>query len=186
MARAPHRAAGIRRAALDGRGKLLYRAGARARRGRGRRAGASPTDGGDCLSPIHPSLALLAGAAKQRNWGGIEKQLRSALRNPTWLRAEHRVGDPTGYMRHLVYVDPHGDFVMTAITWLPGQVSPRHGHQVWCAYGVAEGELTEEQFDAELKVVKTSILKPGDIADRDLDQTIVHREIGRASCRERV
>ena len=49
-------------------------------------------------------------------------------------------------MRHVLYVDPAGAFVMTAITWLPGQVSPVHGHQVWCAYGVAEGELTEEQF----------------------------------------
>ena len=92
------------------------------------------------MSPIHPSLALLAGAAKRKNWAGLQKQLESALRNPAWLRPEHRVGDPTGYMRHLLYVDPHGDFVMTAITWLPGQVSPRHGHQVWCAFGVAEGE----------------------------------------------
>jgi len=133
------------------------------------------------MSPIHPSLALLAGAAKQKNWGGIQKQLESALRRPAWLRAEHRVGDPTGYMRHLLYVDPHGDFVMTAITWLPGQVSPRHGHQVWCAYGVAEGELTEEQFDAQLNTLKTSILKPGEVADRDLEQKIIHRVSNRGS-----
>ena len=74
------------------------------------------------MSPIHPSLALLAGAAKQRNWSGLQKQFAAALRNPAWLRAEHRIGDPTGYMRHLLYVDPHGDFCMTAITWLPGQI----------------------------------------------------------------
>ena len=101
------------------------------------------------MSPIHPSLALLAGAAKRKNWAGLQKQLEAALRKPAWLRPEHRVGDPTGYMRHLIYVDPHGDFVMTAITWLPGQVSALHGHRVWCAFGVAEGELTEEQFDAQ-------------------------------------
>jgi predicted metal-dependent enzyme (double-stranded beta helix superfamily) len=127
------------------------------------------------VSPIHPSLALLAGAAKRKNWLGLQKQLGSALRNPAWLRPEHRVGDPTGYMRHLIYVDPHGDFVMTAITWLPGQVSPRHGHQVWCAFGVVEGELTEEQFDADLRVAKTSVLRAGELADRDLKGAIVHR-----------
>jgi predicted metal-dependent enzyme (double-stranded beta helix superfamily) len=130
-------------------------------------------------APIHPSLALLAGAAKQRNWSGLAKQLGFALRNPAWLRPEHRVGDPTGYMRHLIYVDPHGDFVVTAITWLPGQQSAMHGHRVWCAYGVAEGELTEEQFTTELQPVKTTVYRPGDLADRDLEGRIVHRVANR-------
>jgi predicted metal-dependent enzyme (double-stranded beta helix superfamily) len=133
------------------------------------------------MSPIHPSLALLAGAAKRKNWAGMQKQLESALRNPAWLRPEHRVGDPTGYMRHLLYIDPHGDFVMTAITWLPGQVSPRHGHQVWCAFGVAEGELSEEQFDPQLNVAKTTLLGPGQIAERDLEGKIIHRVANRGS-----
>lgn len=57
-------------------------------------------------------------------------------------------------MRHVLYVDPDGDFVITAITWLPGQQSPVHGHQVWCAFGVAEGELTEEQFGPDLRVLR--------------------------------
>ena len=127
------------------------------------------------MTPIHPSLALLAGAAKRKNWAGLQKQMEAALRNPAWLRPEHRVGDPTGYMRHLLYIDPHGDFVMTAITWLPGQVSPRHGHQVWCAFGVAEGELTEEQFDKDLQPLKTTVCKAGELADRDLDRSIIHR-----------
>ena len=94
------------------------------------------------MNPIHPSLAALARAAKARR--GLQEELRGALAAPAWLRPEHRVGDPNAYMRHVLYVDPDGDFVITAITWLPGQVSAVHGHQVWCAFGVAEGELTEE------------------------------------------
>ena len=133
------------------------------------------------MSPIHPSLALLAGAAKRKNWAGVQKQMESALRNPAWLRPEHRVGDPTGYMRHLLYIDPHGDFVMTAITWLPGQVSPRHGHHVWCAFGVAEGELTEEQFSADLQPLKTTVCRAGDLADRDLHREIIHQVANRSS-----
>jgi predicted metal-dependent enzyme (double-stranded beta helix superfamily) len=106
--------------------------------------------------------------------------LRAALAAPAWLRPEHRVGDPKGYMRHVLYVDPDGDFVMTAITWLPGQVSPVHGHQVWCAYGIAEGELTEERFDEKLHLVKTGTYRAGDVAERDLDRKAIHRVSNRS------
>jgi len=82
-------------------------------------------------------------------------------------------------MRHLLYVDPDGGFVMTAITWLPGQVSPVHGHQVWCAFGVAEGELTEEQFDPSMNSLKTTLCRAGELADRDLDGKVIHRVANR-------
>ena len=123
------------------------------------------------LNPVHPALAALARAAKKQDFGEVEDALHVALRKKEWLRPEHRVGDPKSYMRHLLYVDPQGDFVMTAITWLPGQVSAIHGHQVWCVYGIAEGELTEERFAPE----KIVALKQGDLADHDLDCTLVHR-----------
>ena len=93
------------------------------------------------------------------------------------MRPEHRVGDPNGYMRHVLYVDPDGAFVMTAITWLPGQVSPVHGHQVWCAFGVAEGELTEEQFGADLQPRKTRVYRAGDVAEQG---DIIHRVSNRS------
>jgi len=109
----------------------------------------------------------------------MERRLLAAVREPAWLRPEHRVGDPKAYMRHLLYVDPDGAFVVSAITWLPGQLSPVHGHQVWCAFGVAEGELHEEQYAADLRVSKTTILRPGELADRDLEGNIIHRVANR-------
>ena len=145
------------------------------------------------MNPIHPDLAPLARAAKTfsrefRTTGKVT-DLASVLRdavgkNRGWLRAEHRVGDPARYMRHLVYVDPDDDFVITAITWLPGQQSPVHGHYVWCAYGVAEGELTEEQFRAPgalLETVKTTALRAGELADFDLGGPIYHRVSNRSA-----
>jgi predicted metal-dependent enzyme (double-stranded beta helix superfamily) len=118
----------------------------------------------------------VAAAAAGRDWARLETSLRDALRNPRWLRREHRVGDPKAYMRHLLYVDPQDRFVVSAITWLPGQASPVHGHQVWCMFGVAEGELTEEQFSVPgPKPLKTSIYRAGELADRDLDCRLVHR-----------
>jgi predicted metal-dependent enzyme (double-stranded beta helix superfamily) len=135
------------------------------------------------VNPIHPALAPLARAAKEMPGEDIAPVLRLALTNKDWLRPEHRVGDPTGYMRHVLYVDPEGAFVITAITWLPGQVSPVHGHQVWCAYGIAEGELTEEQFQQSfgiLRLVQTRLYKPGEVADRDLEGKTIHRVSNRS------
>ena len=130
------------------------------------------------MTPIHPALAALARAAKLQDFEEVETALVVALRRRDWLRPEHRVGDPTAYMRHVLYVDPDGDFVMTAITWLPGQVSSKHGHHVWCLYGVAEGELTEERFRAPkdtLEKIGTSTLHTGELAELDLGGPLYHR-----------
>ena len=141
------------------------------------------------MNPIHPDLAPLAGVAKTfsrvfRTTGQVsEPELAAALREAVgrrsgWLRREHRVGDPARYMRHLLYVDPEDDFVITAITWLPGQLSPVHGHYVWCAYGVVEGELTEEMFRAPgalLEPIGTRMIRAGELADIDLGGPLYHR-----------
>ncbi|MEW5863675.1 MAG: cysteine dioxygenase family protein [Pseudomonadota bacterium] len=140
------------------------------------------------MNPIHPALEPLARAAKSfgsalLKQGVATADLPAALRaalaeNRSWLRPEHRVGDPERYMRHLIYVDPDDEFVITAITWLPGQSSPVHGHYVWCAYGVAEGELTEERFRAPgamLEPIGTTVLRAGDVAEIDLGGPLYHR-----------
>ena len=145
-------------------------------------------------SPIHPALAQLAQAAKSfgrelLNTGLVQEDFAKALRaavgaNKSWLRREHRVGDPARYMRHLLYVDPDDEFVITAITWLPGQQSPVHGHYVWCAYGVAEGELTEELFRAPGKLLEplsSKTLRAGDLAELDLGGPIYHRVSNRSA-----
>jgi predicted metal-dependent enzyme (double-stranded beta helix superfamily) len=144
-------------------------------------------------SPIQPALAPLAQAAKSfaraiARTGVVEPGLLQALRDAVgrdkgWLRPEHRVGDPARYMRHLLYVDPDDEFVITAITWLPGQQSPVHGHYVWCAYGVAEGELVEETFKAPGKLLEplgTRTLRAGDLAELDLGGPIYHRVSNRS------
>jgi len=133
------------------------------------------------MNPIHPALLPLARAAQRGDFGELEETLAVAVAKPAWLRPEHRIGDPARYMRHILYVDAADRFVITAITWLPGQVSPVHGHQVWCLYGVAEGTLTEEQFDAALKPAKISAYERGQVADRDLDCTVIHRVSNRSA-----
>lgn len=145
------------------------------------------------MNPIHPDLAPLARAAKifgrQLLTAGSVLDLSTPLRESVarrtgWLRPEHRVGDPSRYMRHLLYVDPEDEFVITAITWLPGQKSPVHGHFVWCAFAVAEGELTEERFQAPRELLEplgTKVLRAGELAELDLGGPIYHRVSNRTS-----
>jgi predicted metal-dependent enzyme (double-stranded beta helix superfamily) len=135
------------------------------------------------VNPIHPALARLARAAEHQDFAELEETLHVALRKPTWLRPEHRVGDPNGYMRHLLYIDPNDGFVITAITWLPGQVSAVHGHHVWCIYGVVEGDLTEEQFSEKLDLQRKVVYRAGQLADSDLEQKVVHRVSNRSIAR---
>jgi len=145
------------------------------------------------LNPVHPALRPLALAAKafgraMLTKGEADPGLAAALREAVgasrgWLRPEHRVGDPAHYMRHLLYVDPEDEFVISAITWLPGQQSPVHGHFVWCAYGVAEGELTEERFRAPrnaLESIGTAEMRAGDLAEIDLGGPTYHRVSNRS------
>jgi predicted metal-dependent enzyme (double-stranded beta helix superfamily) len=135
------------------------------------------------MNPIHPALARLARAAKHQDFAELEETLHVALRKPTWLRPEHRVGDPNGTMRHLLYIDPDDAFVITAITWLPGQMSAIHAHQVWCMYGIVEGDLTEEQFNEALGLEKKLVYHPGQLARADLEQKGVHRVSNRGVTR---
>lgn len=137
--------------------------------------------------PIHPLLAPLAHVAKEvsrarsaQSPQRLSSAMRLALRqHKAWLRPEHRVGRPEGYMRHLVYTDADSDFVITVITWMPGHRSAVHGHRVWCAYGVVDGELTEEQFSLAPGQppgpLKTTQLRAGELSDQDFDGTLVHR-----------
>ena len=144
--------------------------------------------------PIHPALAPLARAAKIFGKtlrttnvapGGLVEALRDAVaKDRGWLRPEHRVGDPARYMRHLLYVDPDDEFVITAICWLPGQRSPVHGHYVWCAYGVVEGELIEEQFRAPgalLEPLGSKTIRAGELAELDLGGPMYHRVSNRSN-----
>jgi predicted metal-dependent enzyme (double-stranded beta helix superfamily) len=62
------------------------------------------------------------------------------------LSPEERAGNAARYTRHLLHADPAGRFSVMALVWQPGQRTPVHGHQTWCAYLVREGVLREERF----------------------------------------
>jgi predicted metal-dependent enzyme (double-stranded beta helix superfamily) len=46
-----------------------------------------------------------------------------------------------GYSRNLLYHDPHDRFIVLALFWEPGHVTPIHDHGTWGAMGVYKNEL---------------------------------------------
>ena len=115
----------------------------------------------------------------------IAHALRIAAAMPDLLTAELRAPRAGCYARHTIAADPAGRFTLLSIVWGPGQFSPPHAHDAWCAYAVAENTLTETlyEFDArsgKAVAVGTTEREPGYacFAPAGLEQ--IHR-LGNAS-----
>lgn len=76
----------------------------------------------------------------------IVHALRVAAATPDLLTAELRAPRAGCYARHTIAADPAGRFTLLSIVWAPGQFSPPHAHDTWCAYAVMEQELTETLY----------------------------------------
>jgi predicted metal-dependent enzyme (double-stranded beta helix superfamily) len=81
----------------------------------------------------------------------IMDALRSAAAIPGLLSAEFRAPRAGCYARHPIASDPAGRFTLLSLVWSPGQFSPPHAHDTWCAYAVVENQLSETlyRFDAQ-------------------------------------
>jgi predicted metal-dependent enzyme (double-stranded beta helix superfamily) len=84
----------------------------------------------------------------------ICRALKRAAADPGLLDGEQREPCANGYARHVLYSDPLGRFTILAIVWGPGQFSPAHAHQTWCAYAVYDGPLHETVFTLEASCAK--------------------------------
>ncbi len=92
--------------------------------------------------------------------------LRVAAAMPELLTAELRAPGAGCYARHTIASDPAGRFTLLSIVWAPGQFSPPHAHDAWCAYAVVENPLTETLYDFDARSGKaiagnTALREPG-------------------------
>jgi predicted metal-dependent enzyme (double-stranded beta helix superfamily) len=83
--------------------------------------------------------------------GRIANALRAAAAVPNFLSAELRTPRSGCYARHTIASDPAGRFTLLSIVWAPGQFSPPHAHDAWCAYVVVENALTETLYDFDAR-----------------------------------
>ena len=101
-------------------------------------------------SPVAALMAEIGGACEGAASGAgarIVAALRAAAAIPGLLAPEYCTPRVGCYARHTIGSDPAGRFTLLALVWGPGQFSPPHAHDTWCAYAVAENTLTETLFD---------------------------------------
>jgi predicted metal-dependent enzyme (double-stranded beta helix superfamily) len=85
--------------------------------------------------------------------------LARAAADPDLFTPAQRIPSPACYARHVVYSDPTGRFTILSLVWMPGQFSPPHAHQTWCAYAVCDNTLTETEYAFEPATMKALPLR---------------------------
>src|SRR5688500_9558936 len=104
-----------------------------------------------------PIAALMAeiGAACDGPADARSERIVAALRvtaaAPNLLSAGQRTPRAECYARHTLCADPAGRFTVLSLVWGPGQFSPPHAHDTWCAYAVVENALTETLYDLDMR-----------------------------------
>ena len=74
----------------------------------------------------------------------VARILEPRVTEPDLLGGVNYTGSRDRYTRHLVYAGP--GFSILALVWLPGQMSPIHGHRSWCVLALRQGALVETCF----------------------------------------
>ena len=77
----------------------------------------------------------------------VSRATKELCRDGGWLEARFRVGARDRYERHLLHRDPRGRFVVLALVWQPGQVTPIHDHGCWGVMGLVENSLEEHCYE---------------------------------------
>ena len=76
----------------------------------------------------------------------VLRVLARRIADPDLLDGMSWTGSPSHYTRTLLHAGV--GYSVLALVWLPGQMSPVHGHKSWCALGVHQGELVETYLQA--------------------------------------
>ena len=123
---------------------------------------------------------------------GISAALRGADGDPSTAVAEvlgRFAADPLllighdcpcraeSYIRHLLHEDTAEGWAVAALVWRPGQMSPVHAHNAWCAVGVHRGLLTETFYAPGDPPIPTGIAlrRPGDVTGGPASPDAIHR-----------
>lgn len=86
--------------------------------------------------------------------------------------------DAARYVRHLLHEDTEGRWAIAALVWRPGQMSPVHAHNAWCAVAVHRGVLAETFYALASDIpVPTGIAlrHPGDSSFGPACAEAIHR-----------
>ncbi len=83
----------------------------------------------------------------------VAEEVRANLPGPDVLTAAQQFGAADDHTGHTWYVEPDGSFSIIGLVWRPGQLTWIHDHVTWSVFGVVQGTLRQELFDAELELI---------------------------------
>lgn len=90
------------------------------------------------------SATLRAGPADPA--AAVAEVLGRYAADPMLLAGHHCPCRAETYIRHLLHENAEQGWAVAALVWRPGQMSPVHGHNVWCAVAVHQGTMTESFY----------------------------------------
>ncbi|WP_431285376.1 cysteine dioxygenase [Humitalea sp. 24SJ18S-53] len=139
----------------------------------------------DRVAAMLADVTRAALAPMDRRAEAVAEALAEHVSDPALLRGIDCPCRPDRYVRHLLAEDPAGGFAVVALVWRPGQMSPVHAHQTWCALGVHRGALTETFYTpAEpLPLPSRSVLRlPGETSHGAARPDLIHRIANLGTC----
>jgi predicted metal-dependent enzyme (double-stranded beta helix superfamily) len=77
----------------------------------------------------------------------VSAATKKLVADDRWLDERFRVGSQDCYTRHLLHRDPQNRFVVLALVWMPGQMTPIHDHSCWGVMGILQNSLEEICYD---------------------------------------
>jgi 3-mercaptopropionate dioxygenase len=96
-----------------------------------------------------PSQKETSPAARQREIvSKVAPLVEELLKNGDFLPSQYRVPLSTKpYSKFLLYKAQDGSFIVVAMVWRPGVVTPIHDHQTWGVIGLLQGREEETRYD---------------------------------------
>lgn len=135
----------------------------------------------ETTTPLAVMLADIDRAARadrSTRHKAVAEALAPHLGNPKLLAGRDCPCNPDRYCRHLLHNDPDGHYAVVAIVWIPGQMSPVHGHRTWCALGIHRGWMAETYFAHDghhATPTGCTPRGPGDTSSAPADLNAIHR-----------
>lgn len=92
-------------------------------------------------------LVVTRGAANKAIIREVSKATKELCSEDSWLEERYRVGEPDRYTRHVLHKDAQRRFIVLALVWQPGQVTPIHDHSCWGVMGLVTNTLEEHCYE---------------------------------------
>jgi predicted metal-dependent enzyme (double-stranded beta helix superfamily) len=139
------------------------------------------------LQSLLAEIALAARQSAAERPAAVASAIASFMPRPDLLDGCDLPCCPDRYVRHLLHSGDEAGYAVVALVWRPGQMSPVHAHKTWCAFGVAQGVLTETFYSSGDPPVPraTRLLASGATGHGQADPAAIHR-LANLSCRNAV